>query len=284
MDARFVPHVPVEGRSMPTLVRLMLFGVLVGTVFASDAFATRTPTDSARVAVDSSRVSVRHPSDTLLARFESDPAYNYEQSLRTSWWQDLRRWIWMQLTRLFGGAGAGGWVVQVVLYVVLALLVGYAGYMLVRLRSDARAPGRAAPETLDRPETAAEMRRIDYGARVSAAVERGRYREAVRLLYQKTLQHLERADAITWRPGKTNRTYVNEVRSDLRPAFADLTRLFERVWYGGRTLDADDLEQLRSHFESFWMRDLGAGRGVESDEGALHGAPSTAQNTEPSSE
>jgi hypothetical protein len=213
------------------------------------------PADTS-VAVDSARVAVRRPPDTLLARFRGTPAYDYDRSDGWTWWRDLKRWVGYWLAQLFGaGTSGGGPVLKVVFYAVLALVVGYTAYVLVQLRSEARAPGRTAPETVARPRTPEEMRAVDYEARLEAAVAEEDYRRAVRLLYQQTLQRLDRAGALAWRPTKTNRAYVHELDAAHRSAFATLTRLFERVWYGGAAVDEERFAQIRSRFASFWARE-----------------------------
>ncbi len=240
---------------MPRVSRLALICLLaVGVPSHSAASAPTTRLDSSTVAVDSGRVDVRSPSDTLLARFRADPAFTYDEPEGWTWWRDFRRWVRAQLARLFGGNAVGGDVLQFVSYLFLAILVGYAAYRLIQLRSTARAPGRTSPDTIAHPQTAEEMHAIDFDARLEAAVADDDYRRAVRLLYQNTLQRLDRVGAVSWRPGKTNRAYVNELSDDLRPAFSTLTRLFERVWYGGATVDAERFRPLRAQFESFWAR------------------------------
>lgn len=243
---------------------LVLVGLLA--VPSSSASLPSPQTDSTTVAVDSAHISVRSPSDTLLARFRNDPAFNYQPPEGWTWWQDLKRWVGAQFAKLFGSGTTGGDVLQLLFYLVLALLIGYAAYMLLQLRFKARAPGRTAPETIARPQTAEEMRAIDFDDLLDAALAAGDYRQAVRLLYQQTLQHLDRADAIAWRPSKTNREYVNEVDADVRPAFSTLTRLFEQIWYGGAAVDVERFPPLRAQFESFWEDLPSSGHGAHNDD------------------
>lgn len=220
---------------------------------ASPALPVRA--DSTSLAVDSARVAVRPLSDTLLARFRNDPAFNYDRASGWVWWRDLRRWMNDQLARLlglFGADGAGEWPRRILFYLGVALLVGYGAYVLVQLRSDARAPAQTAPDAITHPQTAEEMRAIDYENRLQDAVDREHYRRGVRLLYQWTLQRLDRTEAISWHPGKTNRAYLHELDADASPTFATLTRLFEHVWYGGAAVDAQHFKQVRRRFESFW--------------------------------
>lgn len=257
---------------VPVLV--LMLGLPVG--------ASAGPTegaDTTTVAVDSARVDVRRPSDAVLARFWNDPAFDYEQTPSDwwLWWQDLKRRVADWIGQWFGGDTAGGnRALEGVFYLVIAALVGYAVYMLVQLRSAARAPGRTAPDTIAQPQTTEEMQAIDFEARLDAAVADGQHRRAVRLLYQRALQRLDRAGAIAWRPGKTNCAYVREVDEARRSAFAGLTRLFEQVWYGGAGVDAERFEQIQARFASFWAHDTGAASDARSPDAApTHDGSST---------
>lgn len=236
---------------VPVLV--LLLGLPVG----ASASGPTVGADTTTVAVDSTRVDVRRPSDAMLARFRSDPAFDYEQTPSDwwVWWQDLKQRVSAWIGQWFGWDVSGGErTLEVIFYLVIAVLVGYAVYMLVQLRSDARPPGRTAPDTIARPQTAEEMRAIDFDERIEAAVADGRHRRAVRLLYQQALQRLDEAGAIAWRPAKTNRAYVQELDEAHRSAFAALTRRFEQVWYGGAAVDAERFEQIQARFASFWAR------------------------------
>lgn len=237
--------------------------LMVGLPGGASASGPTIGADTTTVAVDSARVDVRRPSEAVLERFRNDSAFNYEEAAPSDWWiwwQDLKRRVADWLGQWFDWEVSGDErALDVLFYLVIAVLVGYAVYMLVQLRSDARAPGRTAPDTVAQPQTAEEMQAIDFGARIEAAVADGQYRRAVRLLYQQVLQHLDRAGAIEWRAAKTNRAYVQELDEARRPAFSTLTRLFEEVWYGGTTVDADRFEQIRARFTSFRTEGDGGG-------------------------
>lgn len=225
-------------------------------VSTSTASPGGAPPDTAAVAVDSSRVTVRPPSDSLLARFQNDPAFDYQNAQGGAWWADLRRWIRAQWASLVGDTVQRiDWVLRIGFYAALALIIGYAAYMLVRLRSQARAPLRSSPSLVADPQTAEEMRGLNVQDRLDKALAEESYRPAVRLLYLQTLQRLDQAGAIAWRPSTTNRAYVEQLDGEARSTFADLTRLFERIWYGAAGIGAERFERVRTRFEAFWAQE-----------------------------
>jgi hypothetical protein len=78
------------------------------------------------------------------------------------------------------------------------------------------------------------------------------YRLAVRLLYLGTLQQLANNRLIEWKRNKTNREYLIETR--YRPwseEWRSLTHIFERIRYGGQTIDKNTFESLHQRFEAF---------------------------------
>jgi hypothetical protein len=70
-----------------------------------------------------------------------------------------------------------------------------------------------------------------YAAQLAAA---GRIREAIRAWYHAVLVTCYSAGFLSFRKGRTNWEYVSMMRAEVawRPQFADLTRKYEREWYG----------------------------------------------------
>jgi hypothetical protein len=69
----------------------------------------------------------------------------------------------------------------------------------------------------------------------------GRWREAIRAWYHAVLVALFRAGLVHFQKGRTNWEYASRLSPEaaFRPAFFDLTSLFDREWYGRRTSDAE---------------------------------------------
>lgn len=79
-----------------------------------------------------------------------------------------------------------------------------------------------------------------------------KYALAVRLYYLKTIKILAENQHIKWERDKTNQTYINELSGkELEQGFRTITPIFERVWYGNRTLKEQDFHLIQPQFERF---------------------------------
>lgn len=86
--------------------------------------------------------------------------------------------------------------------------------------------------------TAADLRHWAAEARA-----KGDSRLAVRYLYQACLVNLHTAKVISLRPHATNWEYLRQARalpSEGYSSFSQLTRLFERIWYGDEPATDED--------------------------------------------
>ena len=88
----------------------------------------------------------------------------------------------------------------------------------------------------------------EWEAEAARLAAEGRLREAAAALYQALLLRLDALDAIRFDPSKTPGDYRLEARRDPVAAGALNTflRLFEPVAFGGRELDRDGWERMRS--------------------------------------
>ncbi len=131
--------------------------------------------------------------------------------------------------------------------VVIALALAGAAILYVRLRRKAGAPG--SPDEAPVPPAADDdplSREVNEWERYARELERaGRTREAVRAWYHAVLVALYRTGFVHYRRGRTNWEYVASLSPTLsvRPGFADLTRRFEREWYGRDESDAEALAE-----------------------------------------
>ncbi len=149
-------------------------------------------------------------------------------------WQKISDWLHALLNGLNGTGGTGGgWVGLIVLLVVLAIVVAAIWWRIGRLRRDAAARRTLLPETRI---TAADHR--DAAERHAAA---GEWPQAIRERLRAIARDLEERAIVPPRAGRTADELAAEAGAALpghAEALAAGVRLFDDVWYGGRTGDA----------------------------------------------
>ena len=180
-------------------------------------------------------MNLTSPTDTLvcdaaqLARWQSDPAYNYNRELIAPE-INLFEWINRQfgefLREIFGSRFADEYseLILVCIAVVILLLVSWFVYKK-RPELFMRSGKRTLPYTVEEDT----IYGVDFPEGINEALSQRNYREAVRLLYLQTLKQLSDAGRIEWQPYKTATQYLYEVRL---PAFRQLTNHFLQVRYG----------------------------------------------------
>lgn len=94
---------------------------------------------------------------------------------------------------------------------------------------------------------------IDFDGKVRKAREDQDFRLAVRWLYLKQLFLLNEKNKIAWQPYKTNMDYANELSASvaIRQPFKDISRIYEYVWYGKYTINADSFQKIETEFSQF---------------------------------
>ncbi len=96
------------------------------------------------------------------------------------------------------------------------------------------------------------IKEADLDSLINEAVNEKDYRLAIRYYYLKTLKQLIDNQLIDWHPDKTNRDYVNELKSkDLKPLFKHLTFIYDYVWYGKFTPSEEDFMTFKEDFNKF---------------------------------
>ncbi len=177
----------------------------------------------------------------------------------TDWWEPIRQWFrrviekileWL-FPRLPEGRQTSAFH-GVATWAAIGLAVGIAVFGLVhafrgrgaRPRGDLKgASGLAlAPEADDDPMSRETSEWERYAAELAQA---GRLREAVRAWYHAVLVALYRTGHAHERKGRTNWELVATLSPALpwRGDFADLTRRFEREWFGRDESDLGALEE-----------------------------------------
>ncbi len=95
------------------------------------------------------------------------------------------------------------------------------------------------------------LERHDPTDLITQAVNSEDYRLAVRLYYLKIIRQLSLNGHIVWERRKTNKTYLKELQeAKLKMPFQTATRIFDRVWYGNRTIQQIDFQELEPQFKA----------------------------------
>jgi hypothetical protein len=151
-------------------------------------------------------------------------------------------------------SGLGETTVAAILGVALAAL----GLALLAWRTLRRA--RAAPVEVEslgsvvsnRDDDPLSRETTEWEARARELMAAGRWREAVRAFYHAVLVGLFSSGLLHYQKGRTNWEYAARLSPDLawRPAFLDLTRLFDREWYGRAQGDPETVRRAAEEARS----------------------------------
>ena len=207
---------------------------------------------------DTSAVAARAVPEGALEDFRNNPNYQYDRveaggpTLMELFWQwlddvlfrPLREntteqfwsWFWM----LAGIAALA--------FVITRALRADSGWFFRKRDEEVVIAGLELLDTED-------IESVDLDALLEAALHGRRFRDAARYQYLRALQALTEQGLIDWDKHKTNRDYLAEVRRADRPnlnaPFADITRLFEWIWYGEFPVDEQRFSLVRARFDLF---------------------------------
>jgi len=169
----------------------------------------------------------------------ADPAYHaHEPSLVERGMRWLLQHVLEFLDRASGATPGGWWSVMVLL--AAAALV--AVVVRTRVGPLGRRMRRAAPVFAGQVRASADHRRA-----AAEALARGDVAEAVRERFRAVVRILEERGLLDPRPGRTADEAASEAAA-LLPGCADglwaAARLFDEVWYGGRTATEAAYERI----------------------------------------
>jgi hypothetical protein len=143
-----------------------------------------------------------------------------------------------------------GFRILLVIIVFVASAIG-AIYLSERLRRKRRQKEAKDVREILGEEIAGDVTSGDLLAAAAELARQGDYRTAVRRVYIALLLDLERRGKLPLHPSKTNRDYLNAMRSEgkIYPTFSMMTRAFEMIWYGQRGATKEDFNGFVSRYE-----------------------------------
>jgi hypothetical protein len=139
--------------------------------------------------------------------------------------------------------------------IMLFLIIGLLAFTLFKLltRAQVNKDHRIQADLayfLEHLEESFEESDMDRMLRL--ALEATDHKTAVRILYLRLLQLLHLQRWIVWKKDKTNRDFLNEMRThEGYQPFRALTLAYEIVWYGNTEITRSDFDRLNAMFAEF---------------------------------
>ena len=177
------------------------------------------------------------------------------RSVAEAWerfWKWFERWLEGMVRGRQGQHGIFSlWSVEVLVVILAVAMLALAARALWLRRRRGEAAGAGAGQALpaatardDDPFSRGASEWEVYARELAAA---GRFREAIRAWYHAVLVVLYQSGALHFRKGRTNWEYIATVPSGTawRPALVEITRQFEREWYGRERSTAEALDASR---------------------------------------
>lgn len=151
---------------------------------------------------------------------------------------------WTSLTQGFGN------IMQVLAVIFALAVIGYGIYWMMqapRNRVIARDGTEITLANLDEYIHETDLERYLHEALLAS-----NWPLAVRLYFLQAIKTLSEKEAIRWSKEKTNRDYLREMSNHhLGAQFRDITRHYERVWYGNQPLGSQEFKNLEPKFKGF---------------------------------
>ena len=230
---------------------IRILGVCAVLMFVPCLVAFAMPPNHYIAPSDTSFIELRMPAETAFDKFRNNPDFNYTRDLEygKTLWGTIKYYIAKFFRYLYTIKGSETWL----RWLWIALLAGLVVFGLTKILG-VDISGiffSKPPPNVDLAETVINenVDRDQLGMMLEKALEEKQYRLAVRLAYLLTLQRLSEVGQIHRQTDKTNRSYLNEISDPaLRQPFANLTRVYEYVWYGDFDIHEEHYREMENDF------------------------------------
>jgi hypothetical protein len=190
----------------------------------------------------------RKEADAVLAMPE------FQRKVTVTWWDRVTGFFGEWLDKMLGGIARAGaaapWLGTVVIW---TLCIGAAaGLVFFVLRNVQRQRLRISLAGAAVAKTAWDREATAWAIQAEEFARREEWREAVHCLYWAAIVSLESRRAWRHNPTRTPREYVRLLKpgSGQQRGLRELTRMFERVWYGLREGRAEEYAAARGLYEA----------------------------------
>lgn len=145
------------------------------------------------------------------------------------------------------GSSAGGGFFKFLLILIIAVILGFAGFMLF-----AKGPmeGESSKILYDQEMNPDAVQLSELELKILAAKEGEDFRSATRLYFVWVIKELSDRGHIQWKKRKTNYHYQIEVQGQIfYNDFKDAVKNYEFIWYGKYEIGPDDFDIVEKHFK-----------------------------------
>ncbi|WP_066288145.1 DUF4129 domain-containing protein [Bacillus sp. FJAT-29937] len=186
--------------------------------------------------------------------------YSDSKSMLEIWWEEAKKWMAEQLSKLFPSfepsSGASGFILIVILIIVVVLL-SIAVFVIGRNTKRNRMLRDKKPLQSVKELNWSFQRHL-LEARNREAL--GEYTLSTRHMFLALLFYFHEKEWLEARIWKTNWEYYDElqkVNSSWAKAFFNLTNLFDEAAYGEREITKEEYTQFRSE-AMYWLQETDA--------------------------
>lgn len=215
--------------------------------------ATASGSDSLTVTVDSSKIFQKQFSEDFSQKYSgNDFDYDSMEGEAENFLGRAITWFFDKIGQIFG-IHLSPEMYQVIEFIVYALLIVFALYILVKLLVGDNASsffGRQRKLVAPLNIQEEHIENVDLDGYIKNALKEENYRLAIRYMYLKSLKLLSLNNIIEWHFEKTNSDYYREIESvDLKENFKKASYLYDNIWYGEFALDKKGFENAQKDFE-----------------------------------
>ena len=210
------------------------------------------------ISIDSSLLENKNPvvdpkilrsiPDSVIRRFKKDKVFEYandpaywkkEPKKENSFFENLIKFLFSKGMRVF-------------IYLLIAITLLFVLYKIVvdnKIHLFYRSPKKG----LEVGDPTLELQHENFDTRITEAMSQKEYRLAIRWMYLKSLQLMDRNGLIQFHPQTTNYEYLLQLQNHLLSKdFSFLTHAYDYVWYGQFEVNQTQADTLKTSFDHFY--------------------------------
>ena len=214
---------------------------------------TGNPLHASDVSVtDTMHVAVRLPAKDFAKAFKAEKAFIYTKpSPKESFLARLLEFLNNKLQELAKISFILPWVVKIlfaglVIFLLIIVITKTKLYKVFYSGNPIQNPDFEIASAGEEPP--------DLDEAIRTQVEQKQFRLAIRLLYIKIINQLRIKEFIRYSQEKTNIDYLRELSNkELKSDFANVTSIYNHVWYGDVEIAEDQFLKFEKSFQSLFL-------------------------------